>query len=45
MSAFGISVVFFDLSVVFCMCFAKVCLGSNVDLVFLWFCPWGVLCC
>ena len=30
MSAFSIFVVFFALSVVFCICFAKVCLGSNV---------------
>ena len=29
-SAFSIFVVFFALSVVFCICFAKVCLGSNV---------------
>ena len=30
MRAFSNFVVFFTLSVVFCMCFAKVCLGSNV---------------
>ena len=30
MSAFSIFVVFFALSVVFCMCLAKVCLRSNV---------------
>ena len=29
-SAFSIFVVFFLLSVVFCTCFAKVCMGSNV---------------
>ena len=29
-SAFSIFVVFFALSVVFCICFAKVCLGANV---------------
>ena len=30
MSAFSIFVAFFALSIIFCMCFAKVCLGSNV---------------
>ena len=35
---FSIFVVFFNLSVMFCICFEKRCLGSNVNLEFLCVC-------
>ena len=45
-SAFSIFMVFFALSIVFCMYFAKrKCLESNVRPSIFMFCPWGVLCC
>ena len=44
MSAFSIFVVFFALSVVFCMCYESAW-GRMLNLLFLWFCPWNVLCC
>ena len=44
MSAFSIFVLFFALSVAFCMCFKNVCLGSNVNPGYLCLFLWRVLC-